>query len=191
VVIISRYDSNVSAREPGQIPTGSIPTVTGTPVAATAVVLPNEQGFANLRAGPNTLGYEIVGVLLVGQQVPALGRSPGGNWILVAYPGAPDGKGWIFSDLVEVVGELQIVQPPATVTPRTTPTLDPTLAAEFPVRNEPTRLPTFTAPPPLVLPTLSQGSSQAIAGRISMGLIIIALGVLGLLGLLVSFLSGR
>lgn len=185
------FVSRAGASEPEQIPTGSVPTVTGTPVVAIATVLPNEQGFANLRAGPNTLGYEIVGVLLVGQQVPAIGRSPGGNWILVAYPGAPDGIAWVFSDLVEVLGELPIIQPPPTITPRTTPTLDPTLEAQFPVQVEPTRLPTYTAPPPLALPTLTDSLSQSIAARIPFGLIIIGLGVIGLFGILISFLSGR
>jgi hypothetical protein len=185
------FISRAGASESEQIPTGSVPTVTGTPVIAIATVLPNEQGFANLRAGPNTLGYEIVGVLLVGQQVPAIGRSPGGNWILVAYPGAPDGVAWVFSDLVEVLGELPIIQPPPTITPRTTPTLDPTLEAQFPVQIEPTRLPTYTAPPPLALPTLTDDISQSLTGRIPFGLIIIGLGVIGLFGILISFLSGR
>ncbi|MFM8321166.1 MAG: hypothetical protein ACKOC5_09655, partial [Chloroflexota bacterium] len=49
-----------------QIPTGSIATVTGTPVNALVVVLDNEQGYVNLRAGPNTVGYEIVGMLTAG-----------------------------------------------------------------------------------------------------------------------------
>ena len=163
VIVLLGVRYSVAAKELYQIPTGSVPTVTGTQVAAIATVLQNEQGFANLRAGPNTLGYEIVGVLLVGQQVPALGRSPGGNWILIAYPGAPNGMAWIFSDLVGVVGTLEIVQPPPTITPRTTPTLDPTLAAQFPVEIQPTRLPTYTAPPPLILATLPGGNSIPVS----------------------------
>ena len=75
---------SVRANEFVQLPTGSIPTVTGTPVGAIAFVLPNEQGFANVRSGPSTIGYEIVGVLVVGQQVPALGRTSGGDWIKMA-----------------------------------------------------------------------------------------------------------
>jgi hypothetical protein len=181
----------VSAMIEAQIPTGSIATVTGTQVGALATVLQNEQGFANLRAGPNTLGYEVVGVLLVGQQVPALGRSPGGSWIMVAYPGAPGGVAWVFSDLVEVKGSLSIVQPPPTVTPQITPTLDPTLVAQFEVDVQPTRLPTYTAPPPMVLPTLGSDVSQTLSGRIPVALLIIGLGVLGIFGLLISFLRNR
>ena len=87
---------------PAQIPTGSIPTVTGTPVGALAIVLANEQGFINVRAGPSTVAYDIIGVLVEGSQVPAIGRSPGGDWVEVAYPGVPGGVAWIWSDLVEV-----------------------------------------------------------------------------------------
>ena len=179
------------ARPGAQIPTGDIATVTGTPVGAIATVLQNEQGFANLRAGPGTLGYDIVGVLLVGQQAPALGISPGGNWILVAYPGAPDGIAWVFNELVEVKGDLPIVQPPPTTTPRTTPTLDPTLAAQFQVEVQPTRLPTYTAPPPLLLPTLIPEGFESVSGRIPVALVIIGLGVVGLFGLLISLLRSR
>src|SRR5512136_2280425 len=76
---------------PAQIPTGSIPTVTGTPVGALVVVLDNEQGFVNLRSGPSTVGYDIVGVLVVGEKAPAVGRSSGVDWIQVAYPGVVGG----------------------------------------------------------------------------------------------------
>ena len=87
-----------------QIPTGSIPTVTGPPMTAFIVVLDNEQGFANVRSGPGTLGYDVIGVLVVGQQAAALGRTVVGDWILIAYPGVPGGQAWIFKDLVEVAG---------------------------------------------------------------------------------------
>jgi hypothetical protein len=175
----------------GQIPTGSIPTVTGTPVGALAIVLDNEQGFVNVRAGPSTVAYEIVGVLISGQQVPALGRSPGGDWIQVAYPGVPGGVAWVWSDLVEVRGSLDIVEPPPTPTPAMTATIDPTLAAQFLVEAPPTRLPTFTEPPPLQIPTLPADAPIATSGRVPTGLIIIGLAVVGLLGTLISLLSRR
>ena len=139
---------------PAQIPTGSIPTVTGTPVGALAIVLANEQGFINVRAGPSTVAYDIIGVLVEGSQVPAIGRSPGGDWVEVAYPGVPGGVAWIWSDLVEVRGSLPVIEPPPTQTPRVTATIDPTLAAQFLVEVPPTRLPTFTEPPPLSKPTI-------------------------------------
>ena len=174
-----------------QVPTGSIPTVTGTPVGALALVLDNEQGFVNVRAGPSTVAYEIVGVLVVGQQVPALGRSPGGDWIQITYPGVPGGVAWICGDLVETRGALPVIEPPPTPTPLVTPTIDPTLAAQFLVEAPPTRLPTFTEPPPLVMPTIPVDAPISTTTRVPMGLVIIGMAVVGLFGTLISFLRGR
>lgn len=174
-----------------QIPTGSIPTVTGSPINAIVIVLQTEQGFANVRSGPGTLGYEIVGVLVEGQQVPALGRTAVGDWIMIDYPGVPGGVAWIWKDLVEVRGSIPVVEPPATMTPRVTPTIDPTLAAEFQVEIEPTRLPTYTAPPPLSIPTFQPEDTQANPSQLPIGLIIIGLAVVGLFGTLIAFLRGR
>jgi hypothetical protein len=174
-----------------QIPTGSVPTVTGSPLGAVAIVLDNEQGFANVRSGPGTLGYEIVGVLVVGQQVSAFGRTVVGDWILIEYPGVPGGTASIWKDLVEIRGSLPVIQPPPTYTPAVTPTLDPTLAAQFLVDLPPTRLPTFTAPPALLIPTFVPEDITQEAGRIPMGMVIIVLFVLGSFGVLISFLRGR
>ena len=182
---------SVEANNSAQLPTGSIPTVTGTPVGAIAFVLPNEQGFANVRSGPSTIGYEIVGVLVVGQQVPALGRTSGGDWIKIGYPGVPGGTGWIWSDLVEVRGNIPVSDPPPTPTPAITPTIDPTLAAQFQIDIQPTRLPTFTPPEPFTIPTYSVEESTMERGGIPMGLVIIGMAVVGLFGILVSFLGGR
>ena len=183
--------STVDAKNNMQLPTGSIPTVTGTPAGATAVVLANEQGFANVRAGPSTIGYEIIGVLVVGQQVPALGRSSGGDWVQISYPGVPGGVGWIWSDLVDIRGTLPVVEPPPTPTPNVTPTIDPTLAAQFEIEMIPTRLPTYTAPAPVTIPTYEVEETANSPGDIPMGLVIIGLAVLGLFGTLISFLGGR
>lgn len=181
----------VQADPLAQIPTGSIPTVTGTLVGAVAVVLDNEQGFVNVRAGPSTVAYDIVGVLVVGQPVPALGRSPGGDWVQVAYPGVPGGVAWIWSDLVEVKGSLPVLEPPPTSTPQVTATIDPTLAAQFLVDVPPTRLPTFTEPPSISMPTFPSEEPTLTTSRVPMGLIIIGMAVVGLFGMLISFLRGR
>lgn len=176
---------------PAQIPTGSIPTVTGTPVGALAVVLANDQGFINVRAGPSTVAYDIVGVLVEGSQVPAIGRSPGGDWIEVAYPGVTGGVAWIWSDLVEVRGSLPVIEPPPTPTPRVTATIDPTLAAQFLVEVPPTRLPTFTEPPPLSKSTIPVDAPIASQGPLPLGLIVISMAVLGLFGTMISFLRSK
>ena len=44
-------------------------------------------------SGPGTLGYEIIGVLVIGQQVPAIGRTAVGEWIQIVYPGMPGRSG--------------------------------------------------------------------------------------------------
>jgi uncharacterized protein YraI len=172
-----------------QIPTGSKPTVTGTASGAIATVI-MEQDQINVRSGPST-NYPVVGVLIAGQQVPALGRSIGGDWIEVAYPGGPGGVAWVYSPLVELSGSVPVVEPPPTPTPRTTPTVDPTLAAQFIVEIPPTRLPTFTPPPPLSIPTFTVDESPTGSSRIPTGMLIIGLGVVGIFGTLISILRGR
>jgi hypothetical protein len=186
---ISVFDSQASGVF--QIPTVAIPTVTGTPPGPVALVRRDtDQEQVNVRSGPS-VRYDIIGVLIPGQEVPALGRTPGGDWIQIAYPGVPDSVGWVYSPLLEVKESIPIVEPPPTPTPQTTPTIDPTLAAQFIVEAQPTRLPTFTAPPPLAIPTFSNQTSRAFSGGIPMGIVIVGLAVVGFFGTLISFLRGR
>ena len=90
-----------------------LPTVTGTPNGPMAVVIPQPETQINLRSGPNTK-YDKVGVLLVGQKVPAKGRSPGGEWVLVEYPGVAGGVAWVWSAYIKIEPptDLPIVEPP-------------------------------------------------------------------------------
>jgi hypothetical protein len=168
-----------------------IPTVTGTPIGA-AVTVKSDQEQINVRSGPGTL-YPKVGVLLAGQVIPAKGRSPGGEWILVDYPGVEGGLAWLYAPLVDLVpgSVLEIVEPPPTPTPLFTPTINPTLAAQFIVTTVPTRLPTFTPPPPLQIPTFQAVDTGGSNTGVPPGLIIISLlTVGGLLGV-VSFTQRR
>ncbi len=176
-----------------QIPTGSIATVTGTPVGAIAVILENEQGYINVRSGPSTIAYPIVGLITAGSSVPAIGRTSGGDWIKIVYASAPGGVGWIWGDLVDVRGRVSIVEAPPTPTPATTATIDPTLAAQFLVEAIPTRLPTYTAPPPVVNPTMPADLeiNSTTTGPVPMILIIASMLVIGLMGLFVSLLRSR
>ncbi len=172
-----------------QQPTVAVATVTSTqPLAVVTVLTSTDQ--ANLRSGPSTL-YPQVGILLAGQQVPGLGRSPGGEWIQVAYPGVPGGVAWIYAQNVNVAGNLPVVDPPPTPTPQTTPTVNLTLAAEFQIEATATRLPTFTAPPPLEIPSFQPEAGGLIGTGVPMGYLIIALAVLGFLGILISILGRR
>lgn len=172
-----------------QQPTGSIPTVTGTPVGAFITVnLDQEQ--INVRSGPSTYIYPPIGVLLTGQQAPARGRSPGGDWIQIDYPGVPGSVGWVYAPLVRLSpgANLPIVEPPPTPTPASTPTIDPTLAAIFIAPETATRLPTFTPAPPLEIPTFVDASSAPRG--VPIGLLIFGFGFVGALGALISFLRG-
>ena len=190
-LILLGNTSHASAKWQGQIPTVSVPTVTSSPIGA-IVTVTREYDQVNVRGGPGGDGvYPIVGVLIAGQQVPALGRSAGGLWVQIAYPGGPGGVAWVYSPLVEVTGSLPIVEPPPTPTPKTTPTVDPTLAAQFIVEIPSTHLPTFTAPPPLSNPTYPPEESFSGTGRVPMGLVIIGMGVVGLFGMAISLLRGR
>jgi hypothetical protein len=171
-----------------QQPTGSIPTVTGTPIGLIITVTYPER--INVRAGPSSVYYPAIGVLLPTQTAPALGRTAGGEWIQIRYLGVPGDVGWVYAPYVSLSpGFLPIVEPPPTAMPRTTPTIDPTLQAAFQAPMTPTRLPTFTAPPPLAIPTF-ESQTGARAG-VPMGLIVIGLAGVGLFGALISLLRGK
>lgn len=173
-----------------QQPTGSIPTVTGTPRGA-YITVNLDQDQINVRAGPSSYFYPKIGVLLAGQQAPAIGRSPGGDWIQIEYPGVPGSVGWVYAPLVSLSAgaNLPIVEPPPTPTPASTATIDPTLAAAFIIPETPTRLPTFTPPPPLLVPTFPVESANNT--RVPLGFLIFGFGFLGGLGAMISFLRGR
>lgn len=180
------------ASEQGQIPTVSIPTVTGTPLGAFITVKnTGNQDQINVRSGPGTIGYDIIGVLVISQTAPALGRTPGGDWIQIVYPGVPGGVAWVYAPLVDLSGTVPIVEAPPTPTPRVTPTIDPTLAAQFLIDIQPTRLPTYTPPPPVNIPTFEASNTLRGNSRLPMGFVIIGLTVVGLFGMLISVLRGR
>lgn len=188
-IIFHSVDFYVYANHRGQIPTVAIPTVTSTQSNAIAIVT-LEQDQINVRSGPST-DYPIIGVLIAGQRIAALGRSVGGDWVQIAYPGVEGGTAWVYSPLVTLEGSPPLVEPPPTPTPKTTPTIDPTLAAQFIIDIPPTRLPTYTPPPELVLPTFATEVQSTGTGRIPMGLVIIGLGVVGLFGTIISYLGSR
>jgi len=175
-----------------QIPTVDIPTVTGTSTGPLVTVrLDLDRDSINVRGGPGTY-YPIIGLLLIGQQVPAKGRTSGGTWYMIYYPGVPGSVGWVSSDLVNIEpGSIPVVEPPPTPTPIVTPTINPTLAAQFIVTEVPTRLPTYTAPPPLVIPTFQDASGGNFPGNIPMGLVIISILLFGVLLLIFSFVTNR
>lgn len=174
-----------------QQPTVDIPTVTGTPSGPVAIVYSDPEEQINVRLGPGT-DYPRVGVLLNRQEVPALGRTPAGDWVQIIYQGVEEGVAWVYAPLVRILGdELPIVEPPPTPTPLVTPTIDPTLASQFVVHVPATRMPTLTPPPPLVIPTFVPEPVTTGTGGVPIGFVIIGLALFGVLGLILSFLRRR
>ncbi|MCI0556273.1 MAG: hypothetical protein L0287_35465, partial [Anaerolineae bacterium] len=85
---------------------------------------------------------------------------------------------------------LPIVELPPTPTPLSTPTINPTLEAAFIGQQTPTRLPTFTPPPPLDLPSFTDPIPAPVTG-VPTGLLILGLGLFGFFGAVISYLRGR
>lgn len=173
-----------------QQPTGDVPTVTGT-ASGPIVTVYADLVQVDVHAGPSTYLYPAVGVALAGQSMPALGRNRDQDWIQVHYPGVPGSTAWVYGPYVRISpgARLQIVEAPPTPTPVSTPTIDPTLAAAFIAQETPTRLPTFTPPAQLDLPSFEDEEAQV--NRIPTGLLIFSLGFIGGMGVLISFLRGR
>jgi hypothetical protein len=175
--------TNVSAQQP----TGSIATVTGTPTGPIITVTNAEQ--INVRSGPNQRAYPIIGFLYPLQQAAALGRSPGGDWIEIYFPGVTGDVGWVYAPLVSLSpGFLPIVEPPPTPTPQTTATLDPTLVAAYTTPIIPTRMPTFTEPPPLAVPSFDDPATTNSPGGVPAGLVIFGLAFIGGFGIIALYL---
>ncbi len=179
-----------SAAAPSALQATPVITVTGTPEGP-QILVPDK---VNVRLGPG-VDYELVGVLIAGQQAPAIGRSAGGEWIQIVYQGVPGNVAWVYAPYVTLVnqgaGSLPIIEPPPTSTPRVTATIDPTLAAQFNLNvGVATRLPTFTPPGPLTQPTFAAETGTSERG-IPPILAIAGLLVVGGFGLVISFLRGR
>ncbi len=165
-----------------QQPTGSIPTVTSTPLGPMVTVYQDLE-IINVYAGPDMYLYPPVGVLLRGQSVPALGRSADTNWIMIAYPIGPDGVAWVYAPWVSLSrGLLPTVTPPPTPTPFATFALNPTLVASYAENLLPTPLPSFTPAPPLEIPQFAE--PEPSSPSFPLGLAILLLSIIGIVGTL-------
>jgi hypothetical protein len=185
VILFSLPPEKVNAQQP----TGSVPTVTGTPTGPMVTVY-SDQLFIDVYAGPSSYNYDRVGVLASGEKAPALGYSQNGTWIEIVYLGVPSGKGWVYGPFVSISpGSLPKITAPPTAAPLTTPTLDPTSVAAFGLQLEPTHLPTFTPPSPLKLPTFAPDTSSGT--KVPFGLVILILALIGILVAVISFLRGN
>jgi uncharacterized protein YraI len=163
-----------------------------TPGSSDIFVTVNYNAQINVRSGPNTVIYDVIGNMQPGDTARALGVSPGRDWVEIEFPSGPGGVGWVHISLISISpGTLEIVEPPPTVTPLTTPTIDPTLAAAYVFEPTVTRMPTFTAPPPLEIPQFTAVPIQRTKNRVPIGAFVIGSGVIGVVGYLVSLLRRR
>lgn len=163
-------------------------TVTGTPEGP-MIIVPE---LVNVRLGPGT-EFDKIGVLIAGQEAPAVGRSDGGEWIMIAYPSQFGEYAWVYSRYVVLDSYqlLPIIEPPPTPTPRVTATINPTYAAQFSLGGAPpTRLPTFTPAEPVIQPTFEPAVIAQSRGLPPI-LAILGLLVVGMFGLLISVLRSR
>jgi hypothetical protein len=146
----------------------------------------------NVRSGPGT-DYDLIGVMVKGQTGAILGRSPDSKWLLVVYIGGPNNQGWVYKDLIRVVGDVPSF-PTVAVPP--TPTLPPTptpgvAAPEGSATPEPGRYPTFTPAPPVARPTLLPVQGANSGSGLPPALLIITLFVLGGIGAFLTLLRRR
>ncbi|HUH97682.1 MAG TPA: hypothetical protein VLZ89_10010 [Anaerolineales bacterium] len=175
------------------------------PVRAQAVSTPTRAGasqpyitntyttepFVNVRAGPSSVYYgSPIGALPVGATAPALAITAGHDWIEISFPAGPNGVGWVYAPFVSLTGAPPIIEPPPTFTPLSISTLDPALMGTFSLQATATRLPTFTPPPALVVPTFASPPVRSNS-HFPLGLVILGLGAAGLLGIAVSAAGRR
>lgn len=192
VTVLSIY-SPMQFSALAQQPTGSIPTVTGTPSGAIISVY-TDLVMIKVYSGPSEYLYpNAIGVLLAGQEVPAYGYSEDKTYIQIYYPGVFNSVAWVYAPYVQIKrnGPLPLLPAPPIPTSASTTVvnIDPTLLAAYSSPVAPARLPTFTPPVPLDVATFSETSS--IVSRIPAGLLIFGFGFIGALGALISFLRRR
>ena len=163
-----------------------------TPTSSDVFITVTNIDQVNIRSGPSTVLYDIIGYMQPGETAKALGVSPGRDWVQIVFPSGPGGVGWIYTSLISISpGNLQVVEPPPTPTPLTTPTIDPTLEAAYIFEPTVTRMPTFTPPAPLEIPRFTAMPPTNAKNGVPIGAFVLTTGVLGVLGYLVSLLRRR
>ena len=139
------------------------------------------------------LDYPVVGSLPVGGTAAAIGRSPAGEWVEIEFPESPRGTAWVYAANVTLSPPnalLPIVEPPPTPAPLETATLNPTFVAAFPIIPTSTHLPTFTPPPPLAIPTYGNNVPVS-SGRAITAWLMVGLGLIGILGIILTSFRRR
>jgi hypothetical protein len=147
----------------------------------------------NVRTGPSSFDYPVVGTLPVGGTAAAVGHSPANEWVEIEFPAAPRGTAWVYAANVTLSPPnalLPEVEPPPTPVPLETDTLNPTFVAAFQIVPTFTRLPTFTPPPSLAIPTYDNIAVPS-SGRATTAWLMAGLGVIGILGIVITSFRRR
>ena len=94
------------------------PSEQSQPTTVSAVTQTTDSDFATItpaeaevyvRSGPATTSPRL-GILKAGEKAAALGKTRAGDWILIEFSQAPDGKAWVNAALVNLSkGDLPIV----------------------------------------------------------------------------------
>lgn len=71
-------------------------------------VLVEIQGELNVRFGPG-VDYPRLGIVQAGDRFMITRRHTQVEWVEIAYPGGPNGRGWVYLPAVKVIGDLNVV----------------------------------------------------------------------------------
>src|SRR5512142_1380544 len=103
---------------PAVLPVRAQAVATDTPAAGSAPIVTAQEEGANIRSGPSSTVYPVLGRLAPGETATAIGVSPFHEWIEIEYSG---GTGWVYTAFVTLSpGFLRVVDPPPTPTPPAT-----------------------------------------------------------------------
>lgn len=183
-------------------------TMTPTPPGPVLLEARESAGNVNVRAAPD-VNSERLGAIAFGTRYPALRQFF--LWYELRYDPSPNGKAWVFGELVEISGDVSQIEvidrwedAPAAAIDEAAPGAEETTTANARVLNAPTAvealeqvdeviaataLPTFTYPPNFLVsaatPAASPNSEAADGADLPPLFPIIMLGGFGMVGLLV------
>ncbi len=83
------------------------PTTTVTSTPSTVLASPRNQPV-NCRFGPD-VAYAVVGALIVGRQAEVIGKNIDITWLYVRNPSDPSTSCWLYADLVNVEGNVEML----------------------------------------------------------------------------------
>lgn len=113
---------DLSTAVPANVAPELLPSPTWTPTEPGPALL-EPLDIANVRAEPDT-GAEQLGVIRSGETYPITGRYFG--WLQFLYDPAPNDRGWVFGELVNIIGDANAIPE---IELQAAPTVDPIIAA--------------------------------------------------------------